>query len=113
MIRGIVDFFKAINEWGDYTQQKFVASMQQLETWRQFLFVTAVFGVPLIYAWFGHHFTPCLTILQPDKICDPITSGTLLLRRIWSTAVCAPFIICAIIRFIINRYRMHSETKTK
>lgn len=111
MIHGIVDFFKAINEWGDYMQQKFVISMQQLETWRQFLFVTAVFGVPLIYAWFGHHFTPCLTILQPDGICDPITPGTLLLRRIWSFVLCGPIIVYALIRFAINRYKRHLESK--
>ena len=111
MIKKSINFFKAINDWGDYTQRKFVENASQLSYWPQLFMVLIFFGIPWAYAWFGHLFTPCFSVLQPRGFCDPVTPGTVLLRRSWATAVCAPFIIYAIIRFGINRYKMHKESK--
>jgi hypothetical protein len=111
MIRKVCSFFKAINDWGDYTQQKFIISMQQLETWRQFCLVRAVFSIPWLFAWNSHIIQPWSESFFRYGPYDPVTPGTILLRRIWSTAVCAPFVIYAFIRFAINRYRMHQAAK--
>jgi hypothetical protein len=113
MIRQVMSFFKAINDWGDYTQQRFVTSLQQLDTWRQFFLVLAVFGIPWLFAWNSHIIQPWSESFFRYGPYDPVTPGTILLRRIWSTVVCAPVIIYAVIRFSVNRYRMHQESKKK
>lgn len=111
MIRRVVNFFKAINDWGDYTQQKFDVSFYQLATLRQLLIVVVPFGVGWLFAWNSHIIQPWTESFFSYGPYDPTTPGTILLRRIWSTAVCAPVITYAIIRFGINRYKMHKESK--
>jgi hypothetical protein len=111
MIRKVIDFFKAINAWGDYTQRKFVISMEQLESWKQFFLVLAVFGIPWLYAWNMHHIVQWTETALGFGPYTPDTYGKIVWRRIWSSAFCAPFITYAIIRFAINRYKQHQQTK--
>jgi len=113
MIKKIKKFFKAINDWGDYTQQKFDESLYQLATVKQLLTVLVPFSLGWLFTWNAHIVFPWIESFFNIGPYDPDTPGTILLRRSWSTAVCAPVIIYAVIRFSINRYRMRKDAEKK
>ena len=111
MIKAINYFFKTINDWGDYTQRKFVENASQLYYWPQLFLVLTVFGIPWLYIWNAHHIGVWLDAVLGTGPHDPTPWAKVMWRRTLSSTLCAPFIAYALIRFAINRYKLRSDSK--
>lgn len=111
MIKKIINFFKAINEWGDYTQRKFVENATQLCYWPQFFMLIAFAGIPWLFAWNAHHISIWLDITFGLGPHDIDSAGKVAWRRTWSTALCAPVIVYTVCKFTYNRFQYRDYIK--
>jgi hypothetical protein len=113
MMTGFKKFGQNFLELDSYLTRKFVEHASQLCYWPQLFMVLVFFGITWVLTWNAHNVFPWIESLFNLGPYDPDTPGTILLRRTWSTAVCGPVIIYAVIRFSINRYRMNKDAEKK
>ena len=77
----------------------------------QLFMVLAVFGIPWLLAWNGNVIAPWMDSVLGTGPHTPDSYGSNLVRRIWSSVLCGPIIVYALIRYAINRYKLRLESE--
>jgi hypothetical protein len=107
-LKKIVQKFLALDE---RLTRTFDGSFYQMATLKQWLIIIIPFGSFWVFASFAHVIGPWLDALLNIGPHDIDSPGKVLWRRIWSSLLCGPVIGYATVRFAVNRYKFHQQSK--
>lgn len=106
MIRRFVDRMSEINQAYGRTMSRWA----KVETFSAMLAMVSLLAGAWAFAWYAHIIGPWLDGLMGWGPHDIDSAGKIRWRHIWSTAICLPSIVLAILNYILNvRDRMRAR----
>ncbi len=91
--------------WDKRVKDNLVHKLTYVETFKDLIVVLAIFGSIWAFAWSAHIIGPWLDQLLGTGPHDIDSLGKIRWRRMYSTALCAPPMLYAILRYAYNQWQ--------